>query len=105
MNNVTNIDYELLAEQREVLLNSIWQDEQSPLWGVVDLLDEFIDAEEGIKVNRWFEKKRLDIIQLYVIMEGMNEINKQDTNIEKIAIELEKLNQTLILIAQILRNK
>ena len=38
-------------------------------------------------------------------MEGMNEINKQDTNIEKIAIELEKLNQTLILIAQILRNK
>ena len=58
MNNVTNIDYELLAEQREVLLNSIWQDEQSPLWGVVDLLDELIDAEEGIKVNRWFQKKK-----------------------------------------------
>ena len=59
MNNVTNIDYELLAEQREVLLNSIWQDEQSPLWGVVDLLDELIDAEEAIKVNRWFQKKGL----------------------------------------------
>jgi len=105
MNNVTNIDYELLAEQREVLLNSIWQDEQSPLWGVVDLLDELIDAEEGIKVNRWFQKKRLDILQWLVIMDCMNEINKQDTNIEKIASELEKLNQTLILIAQILRNK
>lgn len=57
MNNVTNIDYELLAEQREVLLNSIWQDEQSPLWGVVDLLDELINADELVKVNRWFEKK------------------------------------------------
>jgi hypothetical protein len=52
MNNVTNIDYELLAEQREVLLNSIWQDEQSPLWGVVDLLDELINADELVKVNR-----------------------------------------------------
>ena len=52
MNNVTNIDYELLAKQREVLLNSIWQDEQSPLWDVVDLLDELIDAEDGIRVNR-----------------------------------------------------
>ena len=38
-------------------------------------------------------------------MDCMNEINKQDANIEKIASELEKLNQTLILIAQILRNK
>lgn len=52
MNNVTNIDYELLAEQRETLLNAIWEDEQSPLWGVVNLLDALIDAEDGIKVNR-----------------------------------------------------
>ena len=52
MNNVTNIDYELLAEQRETLLNAIWEDEQSPLWGVVNLLDALIDAEDSIKVNR-----------------------------------------------------
>ena len=52
MNNVTNIDYELLAEQRETLLNAIWEDEQSPLWGVVNLLDALIDAEDDIKVNR-----------------------------------------------------
>ncbi len=52
MNNVTNIDYELLAEQRETLLNTIWEDEQSPLWGVVNLLDALIDAEDDIKVNR-----------------------------------------------------
>ena len=38
-------------------------------------------------------------------MDGMNETNKQDANIEKIANELEKLNQTLVLIAQILRSK
>ena len=52
MNNVTNIDYELLAEQRETLLNAVWEDEQSPLWGVVNLLDALIDAEDSIKVNR-----------------------------------------------------
>ena len=52
MNNVTNIDYELLAGQRETLLNTIWEDEQSPLWGVVNLLDALIDAEDDIKVNR-----------------------------------------------------
>lgn len=52
MNNVTNIDYELLAEQRETLLNTIWEDDQSPLWGVVNLIDAIIDAENNIKVNR-----------------------------------------------------
>jgi len=52
MNNVTNIDYSLLAEQRETLLNTIWEDDESPLWGVVHLLDALIDAEDAIKVNR-----------------------------------------------------
>ena len=52
MNNVTNINYELLAKQRETLLNAIWEDDQSPLWGVVHLIDAIIDAEDGIKVNR-----------------------------------------------------
>lgn len=52
MNNVTNINYELLAEQRETLLNTIWEDDQSPLWGVVHLLDTLIDAENEIKVDR-----------------------------------------------------
>ena len=52
MNNVTNINYELLARQREVLLETIWEDEQSPLWGVAHLLDALIDADDTIKVNR-----------------------------------------------------
>jgi hypothetical protein len=52
MNNVTNIDYSLLAKQREALLNTIWEDDESPLWGVVHLLDSLIDAEDAIKVNR-----------------------------------------------------
>jgi hypothetical protein len=52
MNNVTDIDYSLLAEQRETLLNTIWEDDESPLWGVVHLLDTLIDAEDAIKVSR-----------------------------------------------------
>ena len=44
-----NIDYKLLAKQRDLLVKTIWQDKDSELWGLVNLLDELIDANDKAK--------------------------------------------------------
>ena len=44
-----NIDYELLAKQRDLLVKKIWQEKDSELWGLVNLLDELIDANNEAK--------------------------------------------------------
>ena len=36
-----NVDPELLNKQRLELVNLIWNDEDSILWGVVEMLDEW----------------------------------------------------------------
>jgi hypothetical protein len=48
-----NIDYELLAKQRNLLVVTIWQDKESELWGLVNLLDELIDANDEAKAVIW----------------------------------------------------
>ena len=42
-----NIDYKLLAKQRNLLVVTIWQDKESELWGLVNMLDELIDANDA----------------------------------------------------------
>ena len=44
-----NIDYKLLAKQRDLLVKTIWEDDESELWGLVNLLDELIDANDKAK--------------------------------------------------------
>lgn len=43
---VANTDYKLLAKQRDLLVKTIWQDDDSELWGLVNLCDELIDAND-----------------------------------------------------------
>ena len=38
-----NVDPELLNKQRLELVNLIWNDEDSILWGLVEMLDEWYD--------------------------------------------------------------
>jgi hypothetical protein len=38
-----NVDPELLNKQRLELVNLIWDDSDSPLWGLVEMLDEWYD--------------------------------------------------------------
>jgi len=44
-----NIDMELLAEQKQILLETIWdideQDKRYKLWGIVELIDHIQDGE------------------------------------------------------------
>lgn len=46
-----NIDMELLAEQKQILLETIWdieeQDRRYKLWGIVELIDHIQDMDEG----------------------------------------------------------
>lgn len=46
-----NIDMKLLAEQKQILLETIWDvEEQDPrykLWGIVELIDHIQDMDEG----------------------------------------------------------
>lgn len=46
MDILSNIDYELLKEQRAQLIDLIWEKPDSDLWGIVDLLDMMIDKYE-----------------------------------------------------------
>ena len=54
---IANIDYKLLAKQRYLLVKKlqetkgqlIWQDDDSELWGLVNLCDELIDANDEAK--------------------------------------------------------
>jgi len=50
---IANIDYELLAKQRNLLVVTIWQDKESELWGLVNLLDELIDANDAAEAVLW----------------------------------------------------
>ena len=48
---IANIDYELLAKQRDQLVKTIWDDDSvyikdSELWGLVNLCDALIDAND-----------------------------------------------------------
>jgi len=43
MNN--NINFDLLRQQREELLSSIFDNEESSLWTLVDELDKIIELE------------------------------------------------------------
>jgi hypothetical protein len=52
MNIHLKLDKELLAEQKEILLEEIWdieeQDKRFKLWGIVDMIDHIQDNwEEG----------------------------------------------------------
>jgi hypothetical protein len=38
-----NIDYDLLNKQRLELVNLIWNDKESSLWGLVNMLDDWYD--------------------------------------------------------------
>lgn len=38
------VDFELLMEQKKLLLNLIWEDLDHPLWGLVNLLDSIEDT-------------------------------------------------------------
>ena len=49
----SNIDYELLAKQRKLLVVTIWQDKESELWGLVNMLDELIDANDAAEAVLW----------------------------------------------------
>ena len=49
----SNIDYELLAKQRNLLVVTIWQDKDSELWGLVNMLDELIDANDAAEAVLW----------------------------------------------------
>lgn len=46
-----NIDMKLLAEQKQILLETIWdieeQDRRYKLWGIVELIDHIQDMDEG----------------------------------------------------------
>jgi len=42
-----NIDYELLVEQKSALVNLIFNDPDSILWGVVAILDGLTDEAEN----------------------------------------------------------
>jgi hypothetical protein len=50
---IANIDYELLAKQRNLLVVTIWQDKESELWGLVNMLDELIDANDAAEAVLW----------------------------------------------------
>jgi hypothetical protein len=45
------LDKELLAEQKQILLEAIWdieeQDKRFKLWGIVDMIDHIQDNLEG----------------------------------------------------------
>lgn len=42
-----SIDWKLLAEQKKILLENLWRNEQlRQLWGIVHLLDEIQDQAE-----------------------------------------------------------
>ena len=40
---IHNIDPELLDVQRRLLVRLIWKDASSPLWGLVEMLDQWSD--------------------------------------------------------------
>lgn len=44
-----NVDPELLNKQRLELINLIWNDEDSILWGLVEMLDEWYDRTNPIE--------------------------------------------------------
>ena len=44
-----NVDPELLNKQRLELVNLIWNDENSILWGLVEMLDEWYDRNNPIE--------------------------------------------------------
>ena len=44
-----NVDPELLNKQRLELVNLIWNDEDSILWGLVEMLDEWYDRNNPIE--------------------------------------------------------
>jgi len=50
-----SIDYTMLKMQREELVKLIWQDKDTDLWGLVDLLDALIEAQElvGSLIERY----------------------------------------------------
>ena len=44
-----NVDPELLNKQRLELVNLIWNDEDSILWGLVEMLDEWYDRNNPVE--------------------------------------------------------
>ena len=41
---IHNVDYKLLNEQRTALIEKIWDDKDSVLWGLVEMLDDWYDT-------------------------------------------------------------
>lgn len=41
------IDIDILNRQKQELVNLIWEDKDSILWGIVYMLDDICDAIEG----------------------------------------------------------
>jgi len=47
-----NLNYELLKRQRDELLKAIWQNKNTELWGLVELLDALVEElEKTLKTN------------------------------------------------------
>lgn len=41
---IDNVDLELLNEQRLLLIDKIWNEEDSKLWGLVEMLSHIFDT-------------------------------------------------------------
>ena len=41
---IKDVDLKLLNEQRKLLVDLIWNDQDTDLWGLVDMLDYIIDT-------------------------------------------------------------
>jgi hypothetical protein len=47
-----NLNYELLKRQRDELLEAIWEDKGTELWGLVELLDALVEElEKALNTN------------------------------------------------------
>ena len=55
--NTSNIDFDLIKQQREHLLSHVWHDSKQPpqaiddevAWGIIELLDSLISESENVK--------------------------------------------------------
>jgi hypothetical protein len=56
-----NLDLTLLKQQKQMLVEMLWEDTEHELWGLVNLLDALQDLREEIKVL----SKYRDIVEKY----------------------------------------
>jgi hypothetical protein len=67
------IDYAELREQKQALLDTIWDDNDSPLWGIVHLIDGIQDyAADDLKIPNVFAFEGLSRDTVRGLVEGEN---------------------------------